>query len=54
MMDRYIHLRQAARDVFQLRYQDSIREDQSRWETCTRVLAGGTSSRSSPAPGEPA
>jgi superfamily II DNA or RNA helicase len=39
MMDRYIHLRQAARDVFQLRYQDSIREDQARWETCSRVLA---------------
>ena len=39
MMDRYIHLRDAARDVFQLRYQDSIREDQSRWETCTKVLA---------------
>jgi superfamily II DNA/RNA helicase len=39
MMDRYIHLRQAARDVFQLRYQDTIREDQARWETCTKVLA---------------
>jgi superfamily II DNA or RNA helicase/DNA-binding Lrp family transcriptional regulator len=39
MMDRYIHLRQAARDVFQLRYQDTIREDQARWETCTQVLA---------------
>ena len=28
MMDSYIHLRQAARDVFELRYQDTIRADQ--------------------------
>jgi ERCC4-related helicase len=39
MMDQYIHLRQQARDVFELRYQQSIDPDQDRWELCSRVLA---------------
>src|SRR6185436_5662577 len=39
MMDEYIHLRQKARDVFELRYQDTIDPDKDRWELCSRVLA---------------
>ena len=32
MMDQYIHLRQKARDVFELRYKETIDPDQNRWE----------------------
>lgn len=39
MMDEYIHLRQQARDVFEMRYQDTIDPDADRWELCSRVLA---------------
>jgi superfamily II DNA or RNA helicase len=39
MMDRYIHLRQKARDVFEMRYQETIDPDANRWELCSRVLA---------------
>lgn len=39
MMDEYIHLRQAARDVFEMRYQETIDPDKDRWELCSRVLA---------------
>ena len=39
MMDQYIHLRQKARDVFELRYQETIDPDKNRWELCSRVLA---------------
>lgn len=39
MMDEYIHLRQRARDVFEMRYQETIDPDQDRWELCSRVLA---------------
>jgi superfamily II DNA or RNA helicase len=39
MMDDYIHLRQKARDVFELRYQETIDPDKDRWELCSRVLA---------------
>jgi superfamily II DNA/RNA helicase len=39
MMDTYIHLRQQSRDVFELRYKDTIDPDQHRWELCSRVLA---------------
>lgn len=39
MMDKYIHLRQKARDVFELRYQKTIDPDANRWELCSRVLA---------------
>jgi len=39
MMDEYIHLRQRARDVFELRYQGTIDPDKDRWELCSRVLS---------------
>jgi len=39
MMDEYIHLRQRARDVFEIRYQETINPDNDRWELCSRVLA---------------
>ena len=39
MMDKYIHLRQQARDVFEMRYQETIDPDRDRWELCSRVLA---------------
>ena len=39
MMDEYLHLRQKARDVFELRYKETIDPDQNRWELCSRVLA---------------
>ena len=32
MMDEYIHLRQKARDVFELRYKETIDPDKNRWE----------------------
>ena len=38
-MDEYIHLRQKARDVFEMRYQETIGPDRDRWELCSRVLA---------------
>jgi ERCC4-related helicase len=39
MMDEYIHLREKARDVFEMRYQETIDPDKDRWELCSRVLA---------------
>ena len=39
MMDEYIHLREQARDVFEMRYQETIDPDKDRWELCSRVLA---------------
>lgn len=39
MMDEYIHLRQKARDVFELRYKETVHPDKNRWELCSRVLA---------------
>jgi hypothetical protein len=38
MMDKYIHLRQKARDIFEMRYQETINPDENRWELCSRVL----------------
>jgi hypothetical protein len=38
-MDEYIHLRQNASDVFEMRYQETIDPDANRWELCSRVLA---------------
>jgi len=38
MMDQYMHLRQQARNVFEIR-QGSIDPDKDRWELCSRVLA---------------
>ena len=37
MMDQYIHLRQKARDVFELRYKETVDPDKNRWELCSRV-----------------
>jgi superfamily II DNA or RNA helicase/DNA-binding Lrp family transcriptional regulator len=39
MMDRYVHLRQKARDVFELRYQSQVDADKNKWEECSRVFA---------------
>ena len=39
MMNEYVHLRQQARDVFELRYKETIDPDKNRWELCSRVLA---------------
>jgi DNA-binding Lrp family transcriptional regulator len=39
MMDEYIHLRKKARDVFEMRYQETIDPDRDRWELCSRVMA---------------
>jgi ERCC4-related helicase len=39
MMDEYIHLRQNARDVFELRYKETIDPEKDRWELCSRVLS---------------
>jgi superfamily II DNA or RNA helicase len=38
-MDEYIHLRQKARDIFEMRYQETIDPDKDRWELCSRVLS---------------
>ncbi len=39
MMDKYVHLRQQARDLFEIRYQESIDPDKNRWELCSKVLS---------------
>lgn len=39
MMDEYIHLRQKARNAFEMRYQATIDPDKDRWELCSRVLS---------------
>ncbi len=39
MMDKYVHLRQKARDAFELRYKETIDPEKDRWELCSRVLA---------------
>lgn len=38
-MDQYKHLRDKSRDVFAMRYQETIDPDKDRWERCSRVLA---------------
>jgi superfamily II DNA or RNA helicase len=38
-MDEYIHLRDRARNVFEVRYQETIDPDKHRWELCSRVLS---------------
>ncbi len=38
-MDQYVHLRKKARDVFELRYKETVSPDDNRWELCSRVLA---------------
>lgn len=39
MMDEYIHLRQQASDVFELRYETTIEPERDRWELCSQVLS---------------
>ena len=39
MMDEYIHLRQNARNAFEMHYRETIDPDKNRWELCSRVLA---------------
>ena len=39
MMDKYMHLRKQAQNVFELRYQDNIDPDHNRWELCAKVLS---------------
>jgi superfamily II DNA/RNA helicase len=39
MMDQYMHLRQKARDVFELRYKETVDPDKNRSELCSRVLS---------------
>jgi superfamily II DNA/RNA helicase len=38
-MNHYLHLRQGARNVFELRYEETIDPEANRWELCSRVLA---------------
>ena len=38
-MDEYVHLRDQAHNVFELRYHETIDPDKDRWELCSRVLA---------------
>jgi hypothetical protein len=38
-MDEYMHLRDNARNAFEIRYQETINPDADRWELCSRVLA---------------
>ena len=38
-MNLYIHLRNQAKDVFEIRYQKTIYPDKDRWELCSRVLS---------------
>jgi superfamily II DNA or RNA helicase len=39
MMDECIHLRKRAKDVFEVRYEETVDPDKNRWELCSRVLA---------------
>jgi hypothetical protein len=39
MLDEYVHLRARSRDVFEIRYKETIDPDRNRWELCSRVLA---------------
>jgi superfamily II DNA or RNA helicase len=40
-LEKYVHLRDKARNVFELRYQseESLAPDENRWELCSRVLS---------------
>lgn len=39
MMDKYIHLRNKAHDVFEIRYKETIDPNKDQWEQCARVLS---------------
>jgi superfamily II DNA/RNA helicase len=38
-MDQYIHLRQQARNAFELRYESTVEPEANRWELCSQVLS---------------
>lgn len=38
-MDKYIHLRKQARDVFELCYERQVHPAKDRWKLCSRVLS---------------
>lgn len=38
-MDQFIHLREQAKNAFEIRYETTIEPDANRWELCTRVLS---------------
>ncbi|MDR7898553.1 MULTISPECIES: hypothetical protein [unclassified Thermosynechococcus] len=38
-MDKYLHLRQEARNAFELRYERHVSDDPDQWRNCARVLA---------------
>ncbi len=38
-MDKYIHLREQAKNAFDLRYQTAISPDENKWENCSKVLS---------------
>ena len=38
-MNTYVHLRDKAKDVFELRYKSTIHPDEHRWELCSEVLS---------------
>lgn len=38
-MDQYIHLRNKAKDFFELRYKETIQPDRNRWELCSQVMS---------------
>jgi superfamily II DNA/RNA helicase len=39
MMDQYIHLRQNAKNVFELHYEETVDPEKNRWELCSKVLS---------------
>lgn len=39
MMDEYIHLRNKVKDVFELRYKETIDPEKNRWDLCAKVLS---------------
>ena len=39
MLDKYVHLREKARGVFELRYERPVDPNKDRWELCARVLS---------------
>ena len=39
VMNQYMHLREQARDAFEIRYERQVDPDRDRWERCSRVLA---------------
>ena len=38
-MDKYIHLRNQAKNAFELRYEPTLSPDENRWELCAKVLS---------------